>query len=51
VEGMKLARVWAKDNITVDLQGIGLGKLDFLQKMYRWQEIFFLNLWVKFRLL
>jgi hypothetical protein len=32
---MKLARVWAMDNIKLDLQGIGLQNLDFVQNMYR----------------
>ena len=33
VEGMKFARVWGMDNIKVDLQGIGLRSLDFVQKI------------------
>jgi hypothetical protein len=33
VEGMKLARVWAMDNIKVGLQGIVLRNPDFVQNM------------------
>jgi len=33
VEGMKLGRVWAMDNIKVDRQGIGLRSLDFVQNV------------------
>jgi len=39
VEGMKLARAWNMNNIKVDLQGIGLRSLDFVQNMDRWREI------------
>jgi hypothetical protein len=36
---MKPARFWAMYNIKVDLQGIGLGSLHFVQNMDRWREI------------
>jgi len=36
VEGMKFTRVWAMDNIKVDLKGIGLRSLAFVQNMDRW---------------
>jgi len=41
VEGMKLARVLAMDNIKVDLQGIGCRSLDFVYNMDRWREIWY----------
>ena len=36
VEGMKFARVLDMDNIKMDLQGIGLRILEFVQNMDRW---------------
>ena len=33
MEGKKIARVWDVDNIKVDLKGIGLRSLDFVQNM------------------
>ena len=39
MEGMKSAMAWALYNIKVDLHGIGLRSLDFVQKVERWREI------------
>jgi len=39
VDGMKCARVWAMDNIKVDLKGIELRSLDFVQNVNKWREI------------
>ena len=39
MEGMKLARVLAMDNIKVDLKGIGLRSLEFVQNMDRWRKL------------
>jgi hypothetical protein len=49
VEGMKRARVWAMDNIKVDLQSLGMRSLDCVQNFARWREIG--NVWMKFRVL